>query len=143
MAYKERGAMVRIHTITNSSTALSSPTLLPVTSLDYPHNHKKQEGDRLAFTQIMTSQRHGGNDGFFCHIIRTDEYTHTGAGNLPLIGYYPGFERPLPQGLLVMMSEVSCALVGSDSADDVGIQTLTSSQYNDNAVDNSSLVEVS
>ena len=143
MAYKERGAMVRIHTITNSSTALSGPTLLPVTSLNYPHNHKKQEGDRLAFTQIMTSSRHGGNDGFFSHIVRTDEYTHTGAAGLTSIGYHAGFERPLSQGLLVLISEMSCALVGSDGVGDVAIQTLTWSQYNDNAVDNSSLVEIS
>lgn len=143
MAYKERGAMVRIHAITNSSTAVTTATLLPVTSLTYAHNGKNQEGARLAFTQIMTTRRASGNDGYFSHIIRTDEYSTTIANALPALGYHPGFERPLPLGILVLTPEMSCALVGSDGVGDVGIQTLTSNEYNDNVVDNSILVEVS
>lgn len=141
MAYKERAAMVRIHAITNSSTAVTTATLLPVTPLDYPHNGKVQEGGRLAFTQIMTTRRASGNDGYFSHIIKTDEATTTIAGNLPAFGYHPGFERPLPQGILVLTPEMSCAHVTTDGPDDVGIQTLTSNEYNDNVVDNSILVE--
>lgn len=143
MAYKERGAMVRIHTIANSSTTVVSATLLAVTPLAYAHNTLTQERARLAFTQIMTTRNTSGNDGYFSHVIRTDEYATTISQDLPALGYHPGFERPLSEGILVLTPEMSCSLVGSDGPGDVAIQTLTSAEYNDNVVDNSILVEVS
>ncbi len=143
MAYLERSAMVRISTITNSTTALTTATLLPVTPLNYPNNtHVKQEESRLAFTQLMTTRRTSGYDGFFTHVVRTDEYSTLTADNLPH-NYRAAFERPVVQGTASVMPEMSCSLVSTSSADDVGIQTLTSNYYNDNAVDNSILIEVS
>jgi len=143
MAYLERTAMVRISTITNSSTAVSSATLLPVTPLSYPHNgNKRQEEGRLAFTQIMTTRRSSGTDGYFSHVVKTDEYTTTIPGGLPA-DYRPGGERPLAAGNGVDSGEMGCALIESSSSYEVGIQTLNSNYYNDNVVDNSVLVEVS
>ena len=142
MAYLERSAMVRIHVITNSSTAVSSATVLPVTPLAYPHNSKRQEEGRLAFTQIMTTRRTGGTDGYFSHVVKTDEYTTTSSGGLPT-DYRPGGERPLGAGNGVDSGEMGCALIESASAYTVGIQTLDSAYYNENVVGSSTLVEVS
>jgi hypothetical protein len=142
MAYLERSAIVRIHTITNSSTAVSSATLLPVTSLNYAHNGRLQEENRLAFTQLMTTARTGGIYGYFSHVVRTDEYTTTSSIGLPA-HYRTGAERPLSAGNGLDMGEISCALIQSSSAYEVGIQTMDSNYYNDNVVDNSVLIEIS
>lgn len=143
MAYLERTAMVRISAITNSSTAITAATFLPVTPLSYAHNgNKRQEESRLAFTQIMTTRRAGGTDGYFSHVVGTDEYTGTTPGGLPT-DYRPGGERPLAAGNGVDSGEMGCALIESASSYEVGIQTLNSNYYNDNVVDNSVLVEVS
>lgn len=143
MAYLERTAMVRISTITNSSTAVTSATFLPVTPLSYSHNgNKRQEEGRLAFSQIMTTRRVSGTDGYFSHVAGTDEYTTTIPGNLP-DDYRPGMERPLNAGNGVDSGEMGCALIESASSYEVGIQTLNSNYYNENVVDNSVLIEVS
>lgn len=141
MAYLERSAMVRIHTITNSSTAVSSATVLPVTPLSYPHNGKRQEENRLAFTQLMTTPRIGGLYGYFAHVAKTDEYSTTQSSSLP-DRYRTAAERPLAAGNGMDMSELSCALVESASSYEVAIQTLDSAYYTDNVVDNSVLIEV-
>lgn len=135
--------MVRISTVTNSSTAVTSATFLPVTPLSYSHNgNKRQEEGRLAFTQIMTTRRVGGTDGYFSHVAGTDEYSTTNPGSLPA-DYRPGGERPLAAGNGVDSGEMGCALIESSSSYEVGIQTLNSAYYNDNVVDNSTLIEVS
>jgi hypothetical protein len=100
-----------------------------------------QESDRLCFTQLMTTQSTTGNDGFFSHVVRSDEYSTFTASALPA-AYKVGFERPLPQGVAVDASELSCGLISKDSASLVGIQTMDSNYYNDNIVANSILVEV-
>jgi|DEB0MinimDraft_3_1074331.scaffolds.fasta_scaffold131394_2 hypothetical protein len=144
MAYLERTAMVRISSITTSPTALTTATLLPVTPLSYSHNSNMvQEEGRLAFTQLMTTRRVAGTyDGLFAHAIRTTEYATTVANSLPS-EYRAGFERPMAIGTSVDCSELSCSYVSESADSDVGIQTMTSSFYNENVVDNSILVEVS
>jgi hypothetical protein len=143
MAYLEKSALVRLSSVTNSSTTVSQATLLPVTPLNYTHNtHMIQEGDRLAFTQVMTTRATGGYDGFFSHIVRSDEYSTLKVTGLPAT-YKAGFERPLPLGIAVDPVELSCSLISTDGADNVGIQTLNSNYYNENVVSNSILIEVS
>ncbi len=142
MAYLESTAMVRISTTTNSSTAVTGATTLPVTPLSYAHNAKRQEKGRLAFTQLMTTPRGGGIYGYFSHVAKTDEYSTTNAASLP-DRYRTGAERPLSAGNGLSSGELSCALIESSSPYEVGIQTLNSSYYNDNVVDNSILIEVS
>lgn len=142
MAYLERSAMVRISTVTNSSTAVSSATFIPVTPLSYPHNGKRQEEGRLVFTQLMTTPQMGGLYGYFSHVVKTDEFTSTDSTSLPA-RYRTGAERPLSAGNGLDMGEMSCALIESASDYEVGIQTMDSSYYNDNIVDNSVLIEIS
>ena len=142
MAYLERTAMVRISVVTNNSTAVTAATFLPVTPLGYAHNGKRQEDGRLAFTQIMTTRRTSGTDGYFSHVVGTDEYTTAAPISLPT-NYRPGGERPLAAGNGVDSGEMGCALIETTSSYEVGIQTLNSNYYNDNVVDNSVLVEVS
>ena len=99
MAYLEKSALVRLSSVTSSSTTVSQATLLPVTPLNYTHNtHVVQEGDRLAFTQLMTTRATSGYDGFFSHCVRADEYSTLTVTSLPA-NYKAGFERPLPQGI--------------------------------------------
>ena len=142
MAYLERSSMVRLSSITNSSTAVSAATLIPVTPLAYADNtHVVQEGHRLCFTQLMTT-RTTSFSGSFSHVVRSTEYSTLTVDNLPAT-YKAGFERPLKKGVAIDTIELSCSFIQKDAADNVGIQTMDSSYYNDNVVDNSILVEVS
>ena len=145
MAHYEMNAIVRISTIQTSPTALTGPTRLAVVALNYDNNNSTQEeSGRISLTQMMTTRRSGGYDGYFSHTIANsaiDALATKGNTNLPT-GYQSGGERPLGAANGVEFGEMSCALPSHHpTGASVGIQTLVSAQYSDNAVDNTSLVE--
>lgn len=144
MAYREQNAIVRISTLTSSPTALTGAQRLDTTLLSYDNNITLVgEKNRLSFTQMMTTRRASGYDGYFSHIICDRQVNGAGKNNSTLLANYrSGGERPIGAGNGVEFGEMSCALPTIDPLDyEVGIQTLISAQYNDNAVDNTSLVE--
>ena len=145
MAHYEMNAIVRISTIQTSIVGLSGPTRLGMAPLNYPNNNSLQEeSGRISFTQMMTTRRVGGFDGYFSHVIANsviDAMTSKDNHLLPT-GYRSGGERPIGAANGVEFGEMSCSLSSHNpTGASVGIQTLVSSNYSDNAVDNTSLVE--
>jgi hypothetical protein len=144
MAHYEMNAIVRISTIQTSIVGLSGATRLDMTPLDYPNNNSLQEeSGRISCTQMMTTRRVGGFDGYFSHVIANSVIDATSKDNhlLPL-SYRSGGERPIGAANGVEFGEMSCSLPSHNpTGASVGIQTLVSSNYSDNAVDNTSLVE--
>jgi len=145
MAHYEVNAIVRISTIQTSPTALTAATRLSVVALDYANNNSVQEeSGRISLTQMMTTRRAGGYDGYFSHCVANSaiDALASKANHLLPTGYRSGGERPLGAANGVEFGEMSCALPSHNpTGASVGIQTLNSSYYSDNAVDNSSLVE--